>query len=195
MKNFRNGWKQNKNHDRVIIILIFTFIVFWNILLYYYPPSEIVSKVGVQNVYILAFLLAMIGGVSAFTSTSFYITLVTLSAGGADPVYMGVFASIGLTLGDLLFYYLGKKGKQYIPERYGWGMRKLSSYVQKIKDRYIGVLIFTYSLTPLPSDLLALTLAVIGYPLKYMIIPLLLGNFALISIMATLSQIGFNFLT
>lgn len=195
MKNFRNGWKQNKDHDRIIIILIFTFIVFWSILLYYYPPSEIVSKVGVHNVYVFAFLLAMIGGVSAFTSTSFYITLITLSAGGADPVYIGVFASIGLTLGDLLFYYLGKKGKQYIPERYGWGIRKLSSYVQKIKDRYIGVLIFTYSLTPLPSDILALTLAVIGYPLKYMIIPLLLGNFALISIMATISQIGFNFLT
>lgn len=192
MKDFCNGSSKNKNQDRIIFILIFVFIIFWSILLYYSSPKEIVNEIGIENIYALAFLLAAIGGVSAFTSTGFYVTIVTLSAGGANPIYLGLFTSIGLTLGDLLFYYFGKKGKKCIPNKYGWGIEKLSRYVENIKDKYIVILIFAYSLTPLPSDVLALTLAVVGFPLKKMLVPLLAGNFTLISVLATLSQIGFK---
>lgn len=194
MKNFCNGTSKNKKQDRMIFILIFVFIVFWSILFYYSSPKEIVYEIGIENVYVLVFLLAAIGGVSVFTSTGFYVTIITLSAGGANPIYLGLFASIGLTIGDLLFYYFGSKGKKCIPNRYAWGIERVSRYMDNIKDKYIVILIFSYSLTPLPSDVMALSLAVAGFPLKKIIPPLLFGNFTLISVLSALSQIGFKLL-
>lgn len=39
-------------------------------------PSEIVEKIGVRNGYLFAFVLALTGGVSMFTTLSFHATIV-----------------------------------------------------------------------------------------------------------------------
>ncbi|AFV25354.1 hypothetical protein Mpsy_3155 [Methanolobus psychrophilus R15] len=51
--------------------------------------------------------------------------------------------------------------------------------VKDAGDKNIVLLIFVYSLTPLPSDILAIGLALAGFPLKKMVLPLLIGNFVL----------------
>jgi membrane protein YqaA with SNARE-associated domain len=185
---------KNRKRDLRVLLFILSILVLWSVFFHYYSPREVVESLGVNNVYLFVFLLAAIGGVSTFTSTTFYSTIVALAAGGADPIFLGLFASIGLTLGDLLFYYVGKKGKGCMPQRYEKYVRRLSELVKDAGDALVAIIIFGYSLTPLPSDALAITLAVSGYPLKKMVPPLLLGNFVLILIISKLSQIGFEFL-
>jgi membrane protein YqaA with SNARE-associated domain len=175
-----------------IIWIIVLFIVSWSILVYYYSPEEIVGWFGVHNIYIFVFLLAMIGGVSTFTSTTFYTTLITIALGGVNTIWVAIFASIGLTFGDMLFYYLGTKSKQCIKGRYASYVLSLTKRIENIGDRIIMLLIFLYSLTPLPSDIIAIALAIVEFPYQKMIVPLLVGNFTLIVILVELSKYGYG---
>lgn len=173
-----------------ILGLIVLFIASWSILLFYHPPGEIVERLGVRNIYIFVFLLAMIGGVSTFTSTTFYTALITISLGGVKPIWIALFASIGLTFGDLVFYYLGTKGRQCIKGKYAGNVFRLTKWMEKIDDRITMLMIFFYSLTPLPSDIIAISLAIVGFPFRKMIIPLFVGNFTLIIMLVELSKLG-----
>ncbi|WP_406656946.1 VTT domain-containing protein [Methanolobus sp. ZRKC2] len=182
----------SRRRDILIAGLLVLFIVAWSVFLLYYPPEEIVGFLGLNNTYLAVFLLATIGGVSAFTSTSFYTALVTISLGGVNTIYLAFFASVGLTLGDTVFYIVGKKGKNCMGQKYGKYIDKLLRFVEKVSDKTIIMLIFLYSLTPLPSDILAIVLAIFGFPLKKMIPPLFIGNFALTLILAELAIYGYQ---
>ncbi|SET01090.1 membrane protein YqaA, SNARE-associated domain [Methanococcoides vulcani] len=175
-----------------ILGLIVLFIASWSILLFYHPPGEIVERLGVRNIYIFVFLLAMIGGVSTFTSTTFYTALITISLGGVNPIWIALLASIGLTFGDLAFYYLGTKGRQCIKGKYAGNVFRLTKWMEKIDDRITMLMIFFYSLTPLPSDIIAISLAIVGFPFRKMIIPLFVGNFTLIFMLVELSKLGYS---
>jgi membrane protein YqaA with SNARE-associated domain len=172
--------------------LLVLFIFAWSVFLIYHPPEEIVGYLGVHNTYLAVFLLAAIGGVSAFTSTSFYTALITISLGGVNPVYIALFASVGLTVGDIVFYVVGKKGKQCVPSKYGKHIGRFLQFVKDAGDKKVVLLIFLYSLTPLPSDILAIGLALAGFSLKKMVPPLLIGNFVLILMLAELAIYGYQ---
>ncbi|WP_246275881.1 VTT domain-containing protein [Methanolobus zinderi] len=188
-----NNTGSSKRKDLLVAISLVLFIIAWSVLLVYYPPEKVVEFLGVQNTYLIVFLLAASGGVSAFTSTSFYTALVTISLGGVNPVYLAIFASVGLTLGDIVFYVVGKKGRSCVTPTYGKYINRFLQLVEKVSDRTIILLIFFYSLTPLPSDILAIVLAILGFPLKKMVPPLLAGNFALTLILAELAIYGYQF--
>ncbi|WP_135611677.1 VTT domain-containing protein [Methanococcoides sp. AM1] len=175
-----------------VLGLIILFIVSWSVLLFYYPPGEIVERLGVRNVYIFVFLLAMIGGVSTFTSTTFYTALITISLGGVNSLWIALFASIGLTFGDLVFYYLGTKSRQCIKGKYAGNVFRLTKWMENIDDRLTMLMIFLYSLTPLPSDVIAIALAIVNFPFRKMIVPLFVGNFTLIVLLVELSKLGFS---
>ncbi|WP_370571789.1 VTT domain-containing protein [Methanomethylovorans sp.] len=183
-----------RKRDIMIVRLLILFIFAWSVFLVYYPPEEIVGYLGVHNTYLVVFLLAAIGGVSAFTSTSFYTALVAISLGGVDPIYIAIFASVGLTFGDIVFYVVGKKGKQCVPSKYGKHIGRFLQLVKGAGDKNVVLLIFVYSLTPLPSDILAIGLALAGFPLKKMVPPLLIGNFVLIIVLAELAIYGYQLL-
>jgi membrane protein YqaA with SNARE-associated domain len=182
----------NENGSVKPVLFIVIFIVSWSIVLYYYSPKELVNFVGINNIYAFIFLIAVIGGVSTFTSTTFYTALITIALGGVNTIFVALLASIGLTLGDMLFYYLGSQSKQCIKKRYENKINNFVSYMEKTGDTIIMFLIFLYSLTPLPSDILAIALAIVEFPFKKMIIPLLIGNFTLIVALVELSKLGYS---
>ncbi|WP_342304883.1 VTT domain-containing protein [Methanolobus sp. ZRKC5] len=153
---------------------------------------EIVERLGVRNVYIFIFLMSLIGGVSTFTSTTFYTALIAISFGGVNSLWFSLVASAGLTFGDMLFYYLGIKCKKCIKGKSEVYVSHLTKRMKKLDDRIIMLLIFFYSLSPLPSDIIAIALAIVGFPFKKMIIPLFMGNFALILMILEISKLGYS---
>ncbi len=175
-----------------IIGLIVLFVFLWSLLLFYYSPVEIVERLGVRNVYTFIFLMSLIGGVSTFTSTTFYTALIAISFGGVNSMWLSLIASTGLTFGDMLFYYLGMKCKTCIKGKYEVYVSRLIKRLEQFDDRIIMLLIFFYSLTPLPSDIIAIALAIVGFPFKKMIIPLFVGNFTLILLILEISKLGYN---
>jgi len=184
----------SRHNNIIIFVLIALFIITWSIFLHYYPPKLIVATLGINNTYLAIFMLSLIGGVSTFTSTTFYTVLITIALSEVNPVWLGLIASLGLTLGDLLFYYMGRKGKQCVPGKYEAKIIKLTSKMEQINDKLIVLIIFLYSLTPLPSDILAIGLAFGGFSVKKLIPPLFVGNFVLIVLLVEFSRLGYGIL-
>ena len=183
-----------REKSRRIFLALALAIVLWSIFLYLHDPVQLVTRLGVHNVYIFVFILAMIGGVSLFTTTLFYTSLVTISLGGVDPVWLSLAASTGLLFGDLVIYHLSRAGSQCVPERYGSIVARLKGWAERYSDKKMIILIFLYSLTPLPSDAISIVLGVSSFPIKKMVLPLILGKFILILVFMELVMLGYNIL-
>ncbi len=66
-------------HAARVLTLIVVVIVLINLLFLWISPQEIVEKVGVENSYLVTFLVASFGGLSAVTSPILYTLIATLS--------------------------------------------------------------------------------------------------------------------
>jgi len=174
---------------------ILTFVLIWILILNFLPPDSIVAKVGTKNSYIILFLISAIGGVSSISASSYYLAISVFASGGLSPIVLGIVGGIGVTIGDSLFFYLGKKGKDVSTKDLNKRTEKLNNWINKSPKGAMPIIIFTYvGLTPMPNDLLTAPLGFLGYPYKKIIAPLILGNITGTIIVAYLSIYGFGLL-
>ena len=163
--------------------LLLVFFVAWGYLLSIYEPEEIVHFLGITNVYFAVFLASTIGGVSTVFAGSFYATIITFTRGGLDPFVLGLFAGIGATIGDSIFFYFGHKGRDVLSGRWRKKAMMFSAWLHRQNGAVVGIVIFLYAgFTPFPKDLLVAALAIGDYRYRKMIPPLLLGNICLVSL-------------
>lgn len=171
-------------------------IAFWGILLYFYSPQVLIEKIGVQNSYIVIGVVAVLGGVSSITGASFYTTLTTFAAGGADPLLLGLIGGIGVTFGDSFFYYLGLRGKDLLSGKPKKISQKMECWINKKPSWVPQAIAFIYTaLTPLPNDILMVSLAISKVSYKKIIFFVLIGNIGSVIFFAYLARKGVEFFT
>jgi membrane protein YqaA with SNARE-associated domain len=178
---------------RLIFGLLILFVIAWSITLAIIGPTTIVNTIGIRNGYIAAFIVATLGGFSTITSSSYFLTIITLAGGGANPYILGVVAGTGITIGDSLFYYLGFRGRDVANKKiYKW-TEKFSKWLEKRPRWLVPIIIFIYTgFTPLPNDILTVSLGLSSYPYKYLIIPMWAGNITITILTAIGASISFN---
>lgn len=175
-----------KYHKKLIAFLVLAiFLISLITLLYFIGPEEIVNKIGVQNGYILAFAVSFFGGFSAGGAITFYGLLITLVAGGLNPIYLGLVAGTSLAIGDMIMFYVGSKGRELIRGKWNKKIDKVAGVFKKRKwlEKMIPIIAYFYiAFTPFPNDVLILFLAAIEYPAKKMNGIIILGDltFALV---------------
>src|SRR5262245_31579144 len=81
-----------------------------SVFFYFSSPDKLVSFVGVQNAYLLIFVLALIGGLSTFAGVPYHLVLIALAAGGLNPLLLGLCTAFGVMLGDTTSYFIGHRG-------------------------------------------------------------------------------------
>lgn len=181
-----------KNYSAFIGVLVA--IVAVSLILFYFDPTEIVANMGVRNIYAFLFVFALLGGVSSFTSSSFYAAVVTLaSTGGLNPLVVGVIAGIGMAFGDSMFYLLGKRAYQafFYSKRNQRRVDFLMKWLEGKPKWMMPIIIYIYSgFTPFPGDILMMTLALIGYPYRKTIIPMTIGNITLVTLLVAAVSFG-----
>lgn len=183
----------DRNKSRIVFVLLALSIILWSILLKFYTPEQIITMLGVQNVYVFVFLLAVIVGVSAFTITLFYTSLAAIAIGGVNLIWLSLLSSAGLFSGEMVFYYLSKTGSQCVPEKYENVILRLIKWTKKYSDSKIVLLIFFYSLSPFPNDALAVFLGILSFPIRKIVLPLVVGNFIMIFVFLKLVVLGYSF--
>lgn len=152
-------------------------------------PAAIIEKIGAKNVYIVTFLFAIFGGVSAFTATTFYATLFTLALGGANPFILAAFSALGVLLGDFVFWFFGVQGRELASEAIGRPLERFADWLRKKPKLVVQIIIYLYTgFSPLPGDFLMFTLAVLKYRFRDIVLPTLLGNYTL-ALLVSLSAI------
>lgn len=183
--------KYNKKLISFLVLVIF--LISLITLLYFISPEEIVNKIGVRNGYILAFVVSFFGGFSAGGSISFISLLITLAAGGMNPVYLGLIAGTSLAIGDMIMFYAGSKGRELVGGKWDKKIDNVANVFKKRKwsEKMIPIIAYLYiGFAPLPNDVLILFLAAIKYPAKKMNGIIILGDVTFALMIAILAAKG-----
>src|SRR3989344_968962 len=98
-------------------LLLITFFILWSFVFHYSSPESIIDWVGVENAYLLIFILALMGGFTTFSGIPYHVVLVALAVGGLNPFILGIAASFGVMIGDSTSYYIGYGGRVLVPEK------------------------------------------------------------------------------
>jgi len=168
-----------RNKKLISFLFLAIFIVSLVLLLLFVSPEEIVSKIGVKNVYLLAFIVSFFGGFSAGGSVSFISLLIVLVAGGANPIYLALVSGTSLAIGDIIMFYAGSKGRELVSSKWDKKIERVSSALEKrtwLKKLTPFIAYVYMGFAPLPNDVLLLFLAAIEYPRKKMISIIILGD-------------------
>jgi len=174
-------FKTIKKH--YLIALAVAVIAVWAITLIFISPEEIIEKIGTKNSYFIVFLLAVIGGLSTITGTSFFASIATFANGGADPLLLGLIGGIGIFISDSVFFFLANQGTKAITEKENSFRSKILKSVEKIPHWFIGVFVFLYvGLSPLPNDILMIALALAKIRYSKIALPILFGSITIASI-------------
>ncbi len=174
-----------KRKSLIQLLILLFFILVWSLLILFYGAEGLIDFLGVHNSYIVLAVVGLLGGVSTFTSASFYTTLSTLAVAGLNPFYLGLIGGLAVTVGDSLYYYIGKKGNESLPKKLKKKIMSFSNWMKKQPKWRIQLVTFVYSgLTPFPSDLLTISLGLTRYRYRHIILPLMLGNILLTTIVA-----------
>ncbi|MBI2042959.1 hypothetical protein HYT25_01055 [Candidatus Pacearchaeota archaeon] len=185
----------NKEKNFLIAFVVVLVFVLWSILLYNYPPTEIVALIGVENGYLLTFLSALLGGTSVLFPFPYYLVVFTLGAGGLNPFLLGIASGIGLVLGDSTTYYLGYKGREIISGRIVGIFNKIHSWASQKPKWVMPTLLFFYgAFFPAPNDVIVIPLGLARYPYMKVVIPLVLGNIVFSTIVAFAGIYGWEWI-
>ena len=187
---------KNKKLKIISFFIALFLICFLIIFLVLYSPQKLVDSIGINNSFLILFLMAVFGGVSAFTSASFYATMVTFYIGGLNFFALIIIGAMGLTLGDFIFYYLGKRSRDFVSETsYKKKINSLKKFMKKIPDKFVFLLIFLYvGVSPLPKDVLCVFLGINDFPKTKFFILFFLGNLLFNFLFLFLISRGFDIL-
>lgn len=160
-------------------LIILSILIIYTLLIFQVGAEELVSKIGVENSYFVIFLVAMIGGVSSITSTSFYGLFVIFLYGGSDFVLLSLLSGIGLTIGDVFFYYLGYRGRDIIVKtKYEKLIKKVQKFITNNSKVYVfaGIALYSSLPLPIPTDIVSMSAGLLRFNFKLTVIALLFGN-------------------
>jgi uncharacterized membrane protein YdjX (TVP38/TMEM64 family) len=140
------------------------------------PTSTILDLVGSQNAYLLMFFLGMIGGLSTFVTIPYHLILMSLAAGGLNPILLGIATAFGVMGGDSLMYIVCRNLKNTFSPRLQATIAHLSHYFTS-HPRLVTPGLFLYgAVSPFSNDFIVATMSLSKYPYLRTILPLMLGN-------------------
>jgi membrane protein DedA with SNARE-associated domain len=129
---------------------------------------------AVQYGYFGIFLISLFGSSSIFFPIPAPVVIFALGGSGFfSPFWIAVAAGLGATVGEYSAYLVGFGGRKLISEKY----KKKMDLLTRLFKRYGTVVIFVFTLTPLPTDLLFIPLGVMRYSVLRIFVPALLGKF------------------
>jgi len=140
------------------------------------PSETLINFVGSDNAFFLMFVLGLVGGLTTFTGFPFHFVLMSLAAGGLNPIGLGLCTGLGVILGDSTMFLIGKKVKSSLPSRIGSFVDMLSHHLDK-HPKLVTPTVFLYgALSPFSNDFIVASLSIMGYSYRKTIIPLAIGN-------------------
>lgn len=169
-----------------------TLLIAWSFFLYLAGPTYLVEAIGVRNGYLLGFLVAAIGGVSTATSISYYSVVAALAAGGLNPYALGVVMGTGVSIGDTIFFYLGKTGRHSLPHKLQYHVDRTLEWAYEQDLRLVRVLVFVWAaFMPLPNDILTVPAGISRFRPRDILPFLLAGNIVFTTILGLVVKHGF----
>jgi len=130
--------------------------------------TYLVSNFG----YLGVFFLGVITSATLFIPTPAFI-IVFLLASTMNPILLGFFAGLGSAVGEMSGYIIGIGGEKFLLKKYDKRVKQIERYFEKHGSKLI---IFVFSATPLPFDVVGLFCGAVRYPIKTFFLFTLFGK-------------------
>lgn len=171
---------------RSIFWVLLCTIILWSLLLYFFDARQIVDYIGVRNGYIITALVALFGGVSSLGGPTYIAVVLTFASAGLNPIGLAVASGLGVSIGDTVYFYLGKHGRKTLPDGKIKNMiEKATSWTEKRSEKVVALFAYLYTgFTPLPNDILTVALGAMQQRYIVVIPALVLGNVTLVYLLA-----------
>jgi len=135
------------------------------------------------------FIISLIGSSSIVVPVPYTVALYFLGH-FLDPLLVALAAGLGAALGEFTGYVIGYYGRTVISKE---RQRKMD-FMMQLCNRYGGLVIFLFALTPLPDDLLFIPLGIIRCSFTKFFIPCFLGKTLMSYILAVSGQMSITFI-
>jgi membrane protein DedA with SNARE-associated domain len=163
MKRFSATFLRNL----IIFLILLAFLTGWTLFVHKTGVENLIERVGITNGYLFIALAGLLGGLSGFTAPGFLAILISFAMGGLNPSLLGVVGGTALFLGDSLFYYLGRKGRDVARPFLSNYIARFSNFIEKRPLWMVRGFVFLYfSFAPLPNDLIVIPLGIAGYDFR-----------------------------
>ncbi len=168
---------------KIVLVIFVVLLIAWNVFLFFTDLETLVVTIGLNNVYLILFFVALTSGTSFLTSAAFYAMFTSYVAMGSDPIMIAVIGGVGMAFGDSIYFLFSKNVSDTLSEN------KLYKKVYDLLNHLPqwGVYIFTYfytSFSPMPNDILMLALGMMKYRFRYILPIVILGNITLLLLVA-----------
>jgi hypothetical protein len=135
------------------------------------------------------FIVAVIGNATLLAHIPYTVPLLSLALRGASldrMLLMGIASGLGAAVGEFVSYgitlkFLGENATLERSSLLQWVKRMVNSH-----PRTIPLLVFVYAVSPLPDDTVIIPLAIVGYGLKRISLPMIAGKVTHNLVIATL---------
>ncbi len=173
--------------------MLLAFLLVFILISIYVTPKEIVDYIGVENTYLVSFLLAVFGGLSTVTGVSFFTSVITFSSGGANPFLLGLLGGLGIFISDTIFFFAVRYGIKIFYTNTKPVSLRLVSAIKNVPLSIVLIGVYIYiGFTPLPNDILMIALALVGMSFKQLAPVLMAGSITVVTLVAYSGQIIFN---
>jgi hypothetical protein len=169
-------------------ILILCVLIGWTVFFTYVSPQSVVARVGIENSYLVVFILGLICGFSSITGITFYVAVAALAHGGSNPIFLGLAGGMGLCISDYAFFFVMSKGSHVIDRHWTKVSDFLNYSMKRLPNVFLFPSIFVYSaFVPFPNDIILFVLAVGRVPFKKIAPFLFAGDITFTLLLACLS--------
>jgi len=172
---------QKRTGKRIaLFVTVLLLIVGWTLLFMYTEPEEVIAWIGVENSYLVGFLISVLGALGSVTPFSTYPAVYAMASTEVNLFVLVPLVAAGLTVGDALFFFFGVTAQDVIPNRLQSKVDQLWSWLEKKPDIFIQIFLLIWvGFSPLANNLITAPLAVAGYRFRKIVVPLTLGNCSL----------------
>lgn len=164
------------NHQILFTSTLIVIFVTISILIGNIPTESLVAFVGDENIFILMFVLGLVGGLTTFSGIPYHLILMSLASAGASPILLGIVTASGVMIGDSVTYGLGKRAGKILGPRVKNILNHLKSALETHPQILTPALILYGTISPFSNDFVVASLSFMGYTYKKVIIPLTIGN-------------------
>lgn len=138
--------------------------------------NEVVSDLVVRYGYGGIFVIAFISGFNIIVPVPAVAFVPLFVASGMDFMATVGVIVVGVTVADLVAYLLGRAGRELDVMQHAKMVKKLEAWRARHYWKPIWAMGFWAAFAPLPNELLAIPLGLMGYPLAHVVPPLIIGN-------------------
>lgn len=171
-------WILSKKVSTTVLALTFIGFIALSLFLLSTSPQTIIDYIGVKNGYLVLLLLAFFSGVSPFTGGSYAVLMVTLVAGGVNPILLALTATIGDAIGGTTVFFLGRASRRLAPPGLINRFEKWLLHIHATRPKLIPIIMFVYgSIAPISNDVITIPMGIVNYSYAKVFIPLQSGTF------------------